>query len=80
MMSWREHARPIIAAVIDRVGTDDMKALRAALKEAYPYGPRRYYPYKTWCHEIRVQLGLVKMASRQREKAKQPCEGQQELF
>ena len=80
MMSWREHARPIIAAVIARVGTDDMKALRAALKEAYPYGPRQYYPYKTWCHEIRVQLGLVTMWSRQREKAKQPCEGQQELF
>jgi hypothetical protein len=78
--TWREHFRPRIAKVITEVGTDDMPALRRALRDAFPAGERQYHPYKIWLHEIRVQLGLVKMWSRQREKAKQPCDGQQELF
>jgi hypothetical protein len=80
MKTWRDHFRPRIARVIAEVGTDDMPALRRALRDAFPAGERRYHPYKIWLHEIRVQLGLVKMWSRQREKAKQPCDGQQELF
>lgn len=79
-MTWRDHARPIIAAVIAKVGTDDRKALRAALRAAYPYHMRRYHPYRIWCHEIRVQLGEVKMATVKRMKAARPCKGQQELW
>lgn len=80
MKSWRDHCRPIIARVIAEVGTTDEKKLRDALRAAYPYGVRQYYPYKTWCHEIRVQLGKTKMRSREQEKSRQPCPGQQELF
>ncbi len=58
MAAWREHCSPIIAEVIQEVGTDDMKALRKALKEAYPYFERKYWPYKVWCSEIRRQLKL----------------------
>jgi len=54
--SWREHCSPIIAEVIRRVGKSDMKALRKALKEAYPYGQRKYHPYKVWLDEIKRQL------------------------
>ena len=56
-MTWRDKARPIIAKVIADVGTSDMSRLRRALREAYPWGPREYHPYKIWCDEIRVQLG-----------------------
>ena len=56
-MTWRDKARPIIAAVIARVGTDDLPRLRRELREAFPFGPREYHPYKIWCDEIRVQLG-----------------------
>lgn len=80
MRTWRDHARPIIARVIAEVGTQDRKALRAALRAAYPYGERRYHPYRIWCHEIRVQLGEVKMVTLQRIKAKRPCPGQRTLF
>jgi hypothetical protein len=58
MTNWRDSARPIIAEVIARVGRDDMKALRRALREAYPFGPRQYYPYRIWLDEIKEQLGL----------------------
>ena len=54
--TWREKARPIIAAVIARVGLDDRKALRKALVDAYPFGERKYWPYKAWCSEMRTQL------------------------
>jgi hypothetical protein len=54
--SWRNAAAPIIAKVIDEVGTDDMRALRQALREAYPWGEKRMHPYRIWCNEIRRQL------------------------
>lgn len=56
--TWRDEARPLIAAVIARVGVNDMKAVRRALREAYPWGERERHPYKTWCDEVRRQLGL----------------------
>lgn len=55
-MSWRERAAPIIANVIASVGREDEKALRKALRAAYPFGERAYFPYKVWCSEVRNQL------------------------
>lgn len=57
-MSWRDDAAPIIAEVITRVSREDMKVLKKALRDAYPYGERANHPYKIWCSEVRYQLGL----------------------
>ena len=54
--TWRNAAAPIIARVIREVGTDDMRALRRALRKAYPWDCQRGHPYKTWLDEIRRQL------------------------
>jgi hypothetical protein len=54
--TWRNAAAPIIARVIREVGTDNLPALRRALREAYPWGEKRMRPYKVWCDEIRRQL------------------------
>lgn len=56
MSDRRDVARPIIADVITRVGRDDQKALRAALRDAYPWGERAHWPYKVWCDEVQRQL------------------------
>ena len=56
--TWRDHCRPIIAQVILETGKGDMKKLRKALRETYPYGQREMWPYKVWCSEIRKQLRL----------------------
>ncbi|WP_081596696.1 hypothetical protein ACQCLI_31825 (plasmid) [Pseudomonas nitroreducens] len=56
-MSWADKAAPIVADVIRRVGRDDMKELRQALAEAYPWGKRSNTPYKAWLAEIKRQLG-----------------------
>lgn len=64
---WRDLAAPIIAEVIAQVGRDDERALRRALREAYPFGERRMWPYKAWRDEIRRQL-----EGRQHPKAPHP--------
>lgn len=55
MTSWRDMAAPKIAAVIKDTGYSDLKALRKALFDAYPWGPRKMHPYKIWCDEVRRQ-------------------------
>ncbi|HCF6328800.1 TPA: hypothetical protein NII06_003461 [Pseudomonas aeruginosa] len=56
-MSWAKKAAPIVAEVIRTVGRGDMKVLHKALVDAYPWGMRKYTPYKAWLGEIRRQLG-----------------------
>jgi hypothetical protein len=51
LSSWREKSAAVIARVVAEVGTDDQKALKKALFEAYPFGERQYHPYKIWCNE-----------------------------
>jgi len=58
MSTWRERARPIIARVLKETKGQDEKAIRKALRAAYPFGPKKHQPYKMWLDEIRVQRGL----------------------
>lgn len=53
--SWRNACAPIIARVLsaERGGA----GLAAALREAYPFGQRKYHPYKIWLDEIARQTG-----------------------
>jgi hypothetical protein len=62
--TWRDSARPIIAQVLmDTTGLSE-KEIRSALREAYPWGERKYHPYKIWCDEIKVQRGKRKFNER----------------
>ncbi len=65
--SWRARMAPIIARAIAEVGRADPKALRRALRDAYPAGERRYWPYKVWCDEVRRQLGIAHVGITPRE-------------
>ena len=58
--SWREYAKPIIAKVIAENQGKDLREVRKALSQAYPFGQREYHPYKIWLDEIAVQLGTKK--------------------
>jgi hypothetical protein len=51
MSTWREKSAAVIARVVAEVGTDDQRALKKALFDAYPFGERQYHPYKIWCNE-----------------------------
>lgn len=59
-MNWRDRFRPIIGGVIADVGTEDMKKLRKALREAWPYtGSKPSWLEKVWYSEIRIQIGTA---------------------
>ena len=63
---WRRFAAPIIARVLaETSGKPDLE-IRAALRAAYPFGPRRHHPYRIWLDEIRIQTGRRKIGSRVR--------------
>lgn len=77
MASWRDHARPIVARVIAAHPEASEKELRAALRDAYPFGERKYQPYKVWCDEVRRQLRLPRILERPKA---QDLPGQLTLF
>lgn len=85
-MTWREHARPIIAKLLTSAKEEAWgeERLKKALYDAYPYGQRQYHPYKIWLDEIRVQRGLKPRPERMRgvarERAEQKDPNQGKLF
>lgn len=60
---WRDRARPIIAKVLAETKGQSESEICKALKGAYPFGERRYHPYKIWLHEIAVQRGKKKLGN-----------------
>lgn len=64
---WRTKARELVAEVLQQTKGDDDGAVRRALREAYPFGNRRYWPYKVWLDEIHRQRQIGKHAPRQPE-------------
>lgn len=56
-MSWRDTSREIISKVLAENKGKDEKAIKKALKDAYPFGQRQYHPYKVWLDEIQIQTG-----------------------
>jgi len=55
---WARIARRIIGETLARLPADaSERERRRALSEAYPFGERRYHPYRVWCREVRRALG-----------------------
>lgn len=65
--NWRDYARPIIQQVLKETAGKPEKEIRQALIDAYPFGERKYHPYKIWLDEIRVQRGLRKFGHKKNE-------------
>ncbi len=54
---WRTIARRVIQQVMAEHPGLEKATLRKVISAAYPFGERRYFPYKTWLDEVKVQLG-----------------------
>lgn len=52
---WRRAATPIIDRVLRETSGKPEKEIRAALRQAYPFGPTSHHPYKIWLNEIKRQ-------------------------
>ena len=57
---WRKRAREVIYGVVEEVGTDDLDLLEKKIRAAYPFGERKYWPYKVWLSEVRYQMARIR--------------------
>lgn len=56
-MTWREEAKRVIMEVHESLPKDaTLKQRKKALFDAYPFGLRRWFPYKMWCEEQKKYL------------------------
>jgi hypothetical protein len=55
MSTWRDHYRPIIAEVLHSTKGQDEKAIKRAIRDAYPSYERANWPYKVWLSEVKRQ-------------------------
>ncbi len=69
--TWRDTCRPIIAKAIADNKPNGDAAVKKALHKAYPFGERKYHPYKVWLDEIRVQLKKRKFGKKNIETPKE---------
>ena len=53
---WRNIAAPIISKVLEETKGASPEDVRKAVREAYPFGQRKYHPYKIWCDEVKRQM------------------------
>jgi hypothetical protein len=56
--SWRDRSKEVIWKVIREHPDASPPELKTLLREAYPFGVRRNWPYKVWCDEVRKALGI----------------------
>ena len=55
---WRQQAREVIQRTLAELPANaSIFEKRRAVSRAYPYGPRKYHPYKMWLAEVRLALG-----------------------
>jgi len=57
---WRAIAKPIIYRVLKETKDKEEKEIKKALRDAYPFGERKYHPYKIWLDEIKKQRSFQK--------------------
>jgi len=59
-MMWRERAATAIFNALKSIGDDaPVKEKIAAIDAAYPFGQRRFHPYKIWLSERKTALSRL---------------------
>ena len=61
MSYWNAKSREVINAVVAEVGVEDETALRKAILAAYPFGERRYQPYKIYLEETKKTMQGIRL-------------------
>lgn len=54
---WRTISRERVRAALAATEGKSEQEIRAALRDAYPFGMRKYHPYKIWLSEVAIQRG-----------------------
>ena len=57
-MTWRERADMVLSDLFDSLPADATDTeIDAAVFDAYPFGERRYTPYKIWLQQVKRHKG-----------------------
>lgn len=73
MSGWRQHARQVIAKVIEEAeGLDIDTVVIPRIDAAYPFGSRAHWPYKVWLSERRHAIALLRGQPMTRGDAEHP--------
>ena len=54
--SWRKSAREVITKVVEENPDASIEELRKLVSDAYPFGERKYHPYKMWLSAVKELL------------------------
>lgn len=57
---WRTHSQEVIKKVIAENKGKSEAEIKKTISEAYPFGERKYHPYKIWLDEVKIQIGKKK--------------------
>lgn len=80
IVSWRISSRKVIRYVLENSKAHNVKQLTREISKAYPFGPKKHWPYKIWLEECKWQFrGKYKKLTK-KEKLELVQEGQKELF
>lgn len=78
---WRLRVRAVIQKVMKDNPETKGKELLKLISAAYPFGARKYHPYKIWLDEVKIQTGQkVKHPYRQPLKKPVPVDPNQMKF
>lgn len=77
---WRRNSRKVIRKVLQMSESKTISDLKKEISKAYPFGERKYTPYKIWREEVKFQLGEKTKKFTKKEKLELVQEGQKELF
>lgn len=51
--TWKTHSAVVIQRVIDANPTATTDELKKLVSDAYPFGERKYHPYKQWLKAVK---------------------------
>lgn len=51
---WRLHSRRVIREAAEQNKSSSDSELRKIISNAYPFGARKYHPYKIWLKEVKL--------------------------
>lgn len=63
MTTWYERAQAHIRVVADDYNGDDLAQLEKTIRESYPFGERKYWPYKAWLKAVNDYMSFRRRAA-----------------
>lgn len=78
--SWRERANEVIVRVVKETEGQALPDRIKAIRNAYPFGERKYHPYAIWLSAVRIATAELEGRPTKKAQHHEELDGQQKLF